>query len=191
MTEKEILEIFEKTNALLKGHFKLSSGLHSAQYLQCARVLRYPEYAEKLCKLLAEKFISAKPDSVIAPALGGILVSYEVARALKIKSLFMERVNGKMTLRRGFKISKNDKILIVEDVITTGLSTREVIEAVNSFGSTIVGVGCLVDRSGGKVDFGARFENLIKLDIPTFKPENCPLCKDNTPLTKPGSRLPS
>lgn len=188
MTEKEILEIFEKTNALLKGHFKLSSGLHSARYLQCARVLQHPEYAEKLCKMLAEKFISAKPDSVIAPALGGILVSYEVARTLGIKGLFMERVSGKMSLRRGFEIKKTDKILVVEDVITTGLSTREVVEAVRSFGSSIVGVGCLVDRSGGKVDFGAPLESLVKIDIPTFEPNTCPLCKDKIPITKPGSR---
>ena len=188
MKEKEILEIFKKTGAFLKGHFKLSSGLHSAHYLQCARVLQHPEHAEKLCKALAEKFKKARPDVVIAPALGGILVSYEVARALNIKNLFTERVNGRMTLRRGFEISKDDKVLIVEDVITTGLSTQEVIETVKSFGSTIVGVGCLVDRSGGKIDFGARFKSLVTLDIPTFKPENCPLCKDKIPLTKPGSR---
>ena len=188
MTQKEILEIFKNTGAFLKGHFRLSSGLHSAEYLECARVLEHPEYAERLCKMLAEKFIPAKPDVVIAPALGGILVSYEVARALKLKSLFTERVNGKMTLRRGFEISKNDKVLIVEDVVTTGLSTQEVIETVRSFGSAIIGVGCLVDRSGGKIDFGAPFKSLLTLDIPTFKPENCLLCKDNTPLTKPGSR---
>ncbi|UCD54677.1 MAG: orotate phosphoribosyltransferase [Candidatus Omnitrophota bacterium] len=191
MTDKQILEIFGKTGAFLKGHFKLSSGLHSAQYLQCARVLQHPQHAEKLCKALAEKFKKTGPDIVIAPALGGILVSYEVARALGVKSLFMERVNGKMALRRGFEISKNDKVLIVEDVITTGLSTKEVIEAVKSFTSAIVGVGCLVDRSGGKVDFDMPFKSLFNLDMPTFKPENCPLCKDKIPLTKPGSRLPS
>ena len=191
MKEKESLEIFKKTGAFLQGHFNLSSGLHSAQYLQCARVLQHPEYAEKLCKMLAEKFKKAEPDIVIAPALGGILVSYEVARALGIKGIFMERVNGKMTLRRGFEIKKTDRILVVEDVITTGLSTREVMEAVRSFGSSIVGVGCLVDRSDGKADFGAPFNSLATLDIPTFKPENCPLCKDKVPLTKPGSRLPS
>ena len=188
MKEKEILSIFKKTGAFLEGHFRLSSGLHSAEYLQCARVLEHPEYAEKLCKMLAEKFKSAKPDIVIAPALGGILVSYEVARTLKVKSLFTERVNGKMTLRRGFEISKNDKVLIVEDVITTGLSTKEVIETVRSFGSTIVGVGCLVDRSGGTADFDVPFKSLLSIDIPAFKPENCPLCKDKIPITKPGSR---
>jgi orotate phosphoribosyltransferase len=188
MKEKEILEIFKKTGAFLNGHFRLSSGFHSAQYLQCARVLQHPEYAGSLCKILADKFTSAKPDIVIAPALGGILVSYEVARALKVKSLFTERVDGKMTLRRGFELNKNDKVLIVEDVITTGLSTKEVVEAVKAFGSTIVGVGCLVDRSGGKADFGAPLKSLLFLDIPAFKPENCPLCKDKIPITKPGSR---
>ena len=207
MKEKEILEIFKKTGAFLEGHFKLSSGFHSAKYLQCARVLQYPEYTEKLCKILADKFTSAGPNVVIAPALGGILVSYEVARALSVKSLFTERVNGKpscasigqetskkqategkMTLRRGFELNKNDKVLVVEDVITTGLSTKEVIETVKTFGSTIIGVGCIIDRSGGKADFGIPFKSLLSLDIPAFKPENCALCKDKTPITKPGSR---
>ena len=187
MTQKEILSIFEKTGAILKGHFKLSSGLHSAQYLQCVRVLQHPEYAAALCKTLAVKF-SPRPTAVIAPALGGIVVSYEVARALGARSLFTERVDGKMTLRRGFELTKNDNVLVVEDVVTTGLSTKEVIEVVKSHGPKLIGVGCLVDRSGNKIDFGTRFESLIKIDIPTFKPETCPMCKVKTPLTKPGSR---
>jgi orotate phosphoribosyltransferase len=188
MTQTEILNVFKKTEAILEGHFKLSSGLHSGKYLQCAKVLQYPEHAGALCRALAEKFKTTKPDVVIAPALGGILVSCEVARALNVKGLFMERVEGKMTLRRGFTLSDKEKVLVVEDVVTTGLSTREVIEAVKAFGAKLIGVGCLVDRSGGKVDFGARFEGLTKIDIPTFKPENCPLCKNKIPITKPGSR---
>jgi len=188
MTGKEILDLFKKTGAFLEGHFKLSSGLHSAEYLQCARVLQYPQYAEKLCSALAEKFKAAAPDVVIAPAIGGIRVSHEVARALDTKSLFAERVNGKMTLRRGFVLNGKEKVLVVEDVITTGLSTQEVVGLVKSFGSKVIGVGCLVDRSGNKIDFGARFESLLKIDMPTFKPEDCPLCKAKTPLTKPGSR---
>jgi len=194
MTEKEILNIFEKTNALLKGHFKLSSGLHSGQYFQCAKVLAYPEYAEKLCKTLADKISpqstvhSPRIDAVVAPALGGMIVSYEIARALGTKSLFTERVEGKMVLRRGFELHKDDKVLVVEDVITTGLSTKEVIEVVKSFGSEVIGIGCIVDRSGGKADFGIPFKSLIKMDTPTFQPEHCPLCEEKKPLTKPGSR---
>jgi len=188
MTENDVLKILEKTKAFLRGHFKLSSGLHSAQYLQCALLLQNPQFSEKMCKALAGKFKDAKPDIVIAPALGGVLVSYEVARAMGVKSLFTERVDGKMTLRRNFSLNKKDKVLVVEDVVTTGRSTREVIELVKSFGSEIIGVGCLVDRSKGKVDFGTRFESLLKLDVPTFQPESCPLCKEKNPLTKPGSR---
>lgn len=188
MNEKEILEIFKKTGAILTGHFRLSSGLHSGQYLQCARVLQHPEHAGALCKALADKFKDEKIDVVIAPALGGIIVSHEVARSLKTKSLFAERVEGKMTLRRGFELREKDKVLVVEDVITTGLSTKEVIEAVKSFGATVIGVGCLIDRSKGAIDFDVRAEALLKIDIPTFKPEACPLCKEKIPLTKPGSR---
>ena len=188
MTEKEILNIFTKTGAILQGHFKLSSGLHSPQYLQCALLLQRPQFSEKMCKALADKFKNEKPNIVIAPALGGVLVSYEVARAIGVKSLFAERVDGKMALRRNFSLNKKDKVLVVEDVITTGRSTREVIDVVKSFGSEIIGVGCLVDRSKEKVDFGARFETLLKMDVPTFQPESCPLCKQRIPITKPGSR---
>ena len=188
MTESQILDTFEKTGAILKGHFKLSSGLHSDQYLQCARVLQHPRRAEALCSMLAEKFKNETPTAVAAPALGGIVVSYEVARALNVKGIFTERVEGKMTLRRGFELNKNDKVLIVEDVITTGVSTKEVIEVVRSFGSRIVGIGCLIDRSKETIDFGSAFKRLVKIDIPTYEPESCPLCKNKIPITKPGSR---
>lgn len=188
MKENEVLKIFEKAGALLKGHFLLSSGLHSAQYLQCALVLQHPEYTEKLCAALAAKFKSDMINKVVAPALGGILVSYEVARSLKAKSLFTERVDGKMTLRRGFELNKSDRVLVVEDVVTTGLSTREVADVVNAFGATVAGIGAIVDRSNGKAGFRARFESLIKIDIPSFKKDACPLCKRNIPLVKPGSR---
>ncbi|MCQ9207065.1 MAG: orotate phosphoribosyltransferase [Omnitrophica bacterium] len=188
MNEAEILDIFNKTGAILDGHFKLSSGLHSAQYLQCAKVLQYPEHAAKLCSALAARFKTAKPDVVIAPAVGGILVSYEVARALNVRSLFMERVDGKMTLRRGLTLKRGEKALVVEDVVTTGLSTREVIDALKPFGTTLVGAGCIVDRTKEKPNFPASFESLIKIDTPTFNPKECPLCKNGTPITKPGSR---
>jgi len=188
MTEKEIIAIFEKTGAILKGHFRLSSGLHSGKYLQCAKVLQHPPRAAILCEELAKKFEKEKIDTVIAPALGGIIVSHEVARALNAKALFTERVEGKMALRRGFELYKKDKILVVEDVVTTGLSTKEVIEAIALSGAELIGVGCLVDRSKERIDFGARFESLVKIDIPAFEPQICPLCKAKIPVTKPGSR---
>lgn len=188
MIEKEILNIFTETGAILKGHFKLSSGLHSGQYLQCAKVLQHPKHAEMLCNALAKRFKNEKISAVVAPALGGVVVSYEVARALGVRSLFTERVEGKMTLRRGFRLDKKEKVLVAEDVITTGRSTKEVLEVVRSTGASIVGVGSLIDRSKGKVNFDVPFKSLVKIDIPAFKPEICPLCKDKTPITKPGSR---
>ena len=182
------VEILSKTGALLSGHFRLSSGLHSGNYFQCALLLQNPDIAEKMCKQLASYFKDDKPTCVVAPALGGVIVSYETARALGVKSLFTERVEGKMTLRRGFEIKKEDKVLVVEDVITTGLSTGEVLEAVKLTGAKIIGVGCIVDRSGKELDFGVKLKSLIKLNFPTYKPEECPLCKKGVEITKPGSR---
>lgn len=188
MQEKEILDIFKKTGALLKGHFVLSSGLHSGDYLQCARVLEYPEYAEKLCNNIAEYFKEDSPTCVVAPALGGVIVSYETARALGVRSLFTERKDGKMLLRRGFDIGRGENVLVVEDVITTGLSTREVMEVAKSKGANVTGIGCIVDRSRKRIDFGVKFVNMIKLDLPVFPAEECPLCKKGLGITKPGSR---
>jgi len=188
MKEQKILEIFNKTNALLKGHFKLSSGLHSGSYFQCALVLQYPKYAQLLCGELAGQFKVDKPDVVIAPAIGGIFVAHEVARAIGCRSIFTERENNVMTLRRGFTIEKSDRVLVVEDVITTGGSTLEVINVVKQTGATIVGVGAIVNRSCEGIDFGVKFNSLIELNIVTFKPEECPFCKDKVPLVKPGSR---
>jgi len=188
MTEKDVLKIFDKYNALLKGHFKLSSGLHSERYLQCALVLQYPGIAEKLSKELAKKFSKDKIDVVIGPALGGITLAYEVARALGVRGLFTERHEGKMVLRRGFSIEKGEKVLVVEDVITTGGSTKEVVGVVKDRGGVVIGVGSIIDRSDGKISFGVPFESLAKIKIDTFKEEDCPLCKDHIPITKPGSR---
>jgi orotate phosphoribosyltransferase len=191
LTEDKIKEIFLKTDAFLTGHFLLSSGLHSPYYLQCAKVLQYPEYAEILCGELAERIKGVAPDYdlVIAPAIGGIIVSYETARHLKVRGIFAERVNGKLTLRRGFEIKEGEKVVVVEDVVTTGKSTRETIEVVKSNGGEVVAVGSLVDRSGGKVDFGVPFETLWRLEVPVYKPEECPLCREGKePLVKPGSR---
>lgn len=188
MTEKDVLKVFDKYNALLTGHFKLSSGLHSEKYLQCALVLQYPEAAEMLAKELAKKFAKEKIDVVAGPALGGITIAYEVARAIGVRGLFTERQDGKMVLRRGFSVKPGERVLVVEDVITTGGSTKEVVEVVKSLGGQVVGVGSIIDRSGAPVDFGARFESLAKIKIETFKEGDCPLCKRNIPVTKPGSR---
>lgn len=186
--QNEIFDIFDKTGAILNGHFKLSSGLHSSQYLQCALVLQHPGHCRKLCRELADKFRKKDITVVVAPALGGIVVSYEVAASLGVKSLFTERRDGKMVLRRGFSLSKKDNVLVVEDVVTTGLSTKEVIKVVRKSGAKVVGVGAIVDRSSKPPKFGAPFESLIRINVPTFKPRECPLCKKKAPITKPGSR---
>jgi len=188
LTQEEAIEIFKAANALLTGHFKLTSGRHSNQYMQCAQVLQYPHYAAKLCAALAEQFASKKVDVVVGPAMGGIIVAYEVARALGVRAIFTEREQGVMTLRRGFSIDKKEKVLVVEDVITTGGSVKEVIEVVRATGAELVGVGVLVDRSNGRVDFGLPAEAILRLDIKSFPPEDCPLCKEGRPVVKPGSR---
>lgn len=188
MTKKEILSLFDKYGALLKGHFKLSSGLHSEKYLQCALVLQYPGIAEKLSRALAKKFSKSKIDVVVAPALGGITLSYEVARALGVRGLFTERQEGRMVLRRGFSIEKGEKVLVVEDVITTGGSTKEVMSVVRALGGKVIGVGSVIDRSSQNLDFGVPFEALAKVNVETFEEKNCPLCKKNIAVTKPGSR---
>jgi len=191
LTEERIKEIFLKTDAFLQGHFLLSSGLHSPYYLQCAKVLQYPEYAEELCKELARRIdeLGVEYDFVIAPALGGVIVSYETSRHLRVRGIFAERVEGKLTLRRGFEIKEGEKAVVVEDVVTTGKSTRETIEVVKRHGGEVVAVGSLVDRSGGKVDFGVPFVTLWRLEVPVYEPSSCPLCKEGKiPLVKPGSR---
>ena len=187
MTEKDVLDIFKKNNALLTGHFKLSSGLHSENYLQCALVLQYPDIAADMSKTLAAKF-RTKPDAVIGPALGGVTLAYEVARTLGVRGLFTERQEGKMTLRRGFSIKPGEKVLVCEDVVTTGGSTKEVIDVVKKLGGVVIGVGSIIDRSDAPVDFAVPFHSLAKIDAKTFKEGSCPLCKNCIPITKPGSR---
>jgi orotate phosphoribosyltransferase len=188
MTENEILDIFRKHLALLEGHFILSSGLHSDRYIQCARVLQHPEVAEKLCSELAAKVRQAGATVVAAPALGGVIVSYEVARALGVRSLFTERQDGAMTLRRGFSLAPGEPTLVVEDVITTGGSTRETMAAVEQAGGKVVAVGALIDRSGGKADLGVPKAALVTLAVQNYDPAGCPLCKSGIPAVKPGSR---
>lgn len=192
MTTEQVLTIFEENQALLKGHFLLSSGLHSSRYLQCALVLQHPPVAEKLCAELASK---AKADAgigqidlVIAPALGGVFVAHEVARALGVRALFTERQEKTMTLRRGFSIKPGERCLVVEDVVTTGGSTREVMEVVAALRGVTVGAGSLIDRSGGAVDLGVPRHALAVLEVPTYKPEECPMCQEGSTAIKPGSR---
>ncbi|MBZ5564746.1 MAG: orotate phosphoribosyltransferase [Acidobacteriia bacterium] len=188
MTEPEILRVFREHSALLEGHFVLSSGLHSDRYIQCALVLQHPRVAEQLCSELAAKLRHVGAQVVAAPALGGILVAHEVGRALGIRALFTERQDGTMTLRRGFTLSPGEPVLVVEDVMTTGLSTRETMRCVEEAGGKVVGVGALIDRSGGAVDLGMPKAALLTLAIQNYNPADCPLCRSGIPAVKPGSR---
>ncbi len=186
--EIDILDIFKKTGALLQGHFLLTSGRHSNMYFQCAKVLQYPEYTEQVCRIIAEYFKNYEIDTVISPAMGGIIVGQEVARQLNKRSIFAEREDKKLTLRRGFSIDKGEKVLVCEDVVTTGGSVFEVIDIVKEQGGEVVGVGFIVDRSNGKVDFGYPQKSTMKMEVISYLPDECPLCKENIPLVKPGSR---
>lgn len=188
MTEAEILKIYEATGGFLRGHFLLTSGLHSDTYLQSALVFQHPQYAETLCRQLAQAFSGDGIEVVVAPALGGILVAHEVARAINCRALFTEREDGVMRLRRGFAILPGTRSLVVEDVITTGGSTREVIRAVEEAQGIVVGVGALIDRGGGSATFPVKKAVLATLSVPSWKPGECPLCKGGTPAVKPGSR---
>jgi len=188
LTEEELLTIFKKTEALLSGHFLLTSGRHSNVYFQCAKVLQYPEYNKDICSVLAEHFKDYEIDTVIAPAIGGIVVGQEVARQLNKRFIFAEREDKKLNLRRGFSIEKGERILVCEDVVTTGGSVFEVIDIINAAEAVPVGVGFIVDRSKGKVQFGIPQKSVISLDAVSYEPENCNLCKENIPFIKPGSR---
>ena len=190
MNQEEMKELFKKHNALLNGHFLLSSGLHSDTYFQSALILQHPEVAQVLAQNLKEKIVQVVKDIdvVVSPAMGGVIIGHEMGRAFGTRAIFTERVDGKVTLRRGFSVSKGEKVLVVEDVITTGLSTREVIESLKETGAEIVAVWSLVDRSAGKVDFGVPRFSLLSLEVKSYKPEECPLCKDGSKPIKPGSR---
>ncbi len=188
LTEEELLNIFKKTEALLSGHFRLTSGRHSNVYFQCAKVLQYPQYNDRICKTIADHYRNVEIDTVIAPAIGGIVVGQEVARQLNKRFIFAEREDKKLTLRRGFSIAKGEKILVCEDVVTTGGSVFEVIDIVKQTGAIPVGVGFIVDRSNGKVQFGVPQKSVISLEAISFESERCNLCKENIPLVKPGSR---
>jgi orotate phosphoribosyltransferase len=189
LTERETLERYEKRGALLRGHFRLTSGLHSDLYLQSALVLQHPEDAGVLGEALAARFRDARVQAVLAPAIGGILVAHEVARALGVRALFTEREGGVMQLRRGFTLSPGERCLVVEDVITTGGSTREVVQCVQTHGGTVVGVGSLIDRSGGTAAFTVTRVALATVTAATYPPDACPLCRTGSPAIKPGSRI--
>jgi len=181
---------FEQAGAIQKGHFKLTSGVHSDTYIQCAQVMQYPGFMNNLCSELGKKFRGNDIDVIVGPAIGGIIMAHVMAQVLGpwVRAIFTERENGKMRLRRSFEIKEGEKVLVVEDVTTTGSSVREVIEIVKSRKGKVVGVGVLIDRSGGRVNFGVKTEKLLTVDIKTYLPEECPLCKKEVPIVKPGSR---
>ena len=187
-TKDNIISIFEETEALLRGHFRLTSGRHSDTYFQCAKVLQYPPHCEKICSDIADFFRNFEIDTVIAPAIGGIVVAQEVGRQLNKKNFWAEREDKTLTLRRGFSIQPGEKCLVCEDVVTTGGSVFEVMDIVKSRGGEVVGVAYIVDRSNGKISFGVPQKSVVSLDVVSFEPESCPLCSQNIPLIKPGSR---
>jgi len=199
LRREELLKLFEAAGAIRHGHFELSSGLHSGTYVQCALVLQYPHYAEKLGRELAALFSDTSIEAVVSPAMGGLIIGQEVARALPepktgigggVPAMFVERdASGMMTLRRGFEIRPDQHVLVVEDVWTTGGSTEETIHVVEEAGGRVVAAGALIDRSGGKVEFEVEAQSLIQLPIASYEPEDCPLCREGSAAVKPGSRF--
>jgi len=190
VTRDQLLKMFRTSHALMRGHFELSSGLHSGHYFQCAQVMQYPKHAEVIGKEIARRFRRHKPTVVAGPAAGGIIVAFETARHLGARAVYTERVDAEMQLRRGFTVSQKDRVLITEDAITTGESARKVAALLERFGAKVVGVACIVDRSGGSVRFPRRkFSSLFKLAFEAFPPDNCPLCGEHVPVTRPG-RIP-
>ena len=188
LNETEILEIFKKTESLFEGHFLLTSGRHSDKYFQCAKVLQYPEYIEQLCSIIADHFSDYEIDAVISPAIGGLVVGQEVARQLNKRFIFAERENKNLSLRRGFSLNEGEKVLICEDVVTTGGSVFEVVDIVKNNNAKVAGVGFIVDRSNGKVDFGFPQISTLKMEVVSYLHDECPLCKDGLEISKPGSR---
>ena len=189
MEQQEIYEIFKASGALLEGHFLLTSGRHSDRYMQCAQVLKFPDATAKLCKVIADAYRDDGVELVVGPAMGGILVAYEVARQLGVPNIFAERQDGKMTLRRNFSIKPGQKVLVVEDVVTTGGSVLEVINIAKEAGAEVVGAGVLVDRSNGKVDLGVKLVPVLSMEVTSYEPEECPMCKAGAGEPyKPGSR---
>ena len=183
-----VLAIFRESGALLEGHFRLSSGLHSSGYLQCALVLQHPKRAEALGRALAAVLSAGSATAVLSPALGGLIIGHEVARALGVRAIFAERQDGVLTLRRGFQLDDTDHVIVIEDVVTTGGSTRETMEVARKAGAAVAAAGAIIDRSAGSPDLGVPFHALVTLSLPTYRPDSCPMCEAGTPITKPGSR---
>lgn len=188
MQAEEVIERFRRTGALLEGHFVLTSGLHSTQYLQCALVLQHPSEAEAFGRAIAEQFSAGGVETVATPAIGGIIIGWEVARSLGVRSIWTERAEGRMTLRRGFTVRPGERVLVVEDVITTGGSTRETCDTLRAAGALVVGAASIIDRSGGRSDVGVPRIALATLNVPAVSPSDCPLCAEGVPAVKPGSR---
>ena len=191
MNPEALLELFRTSGALLDGHFRLTSGLHSPGYLQCALVLQHPPHAESLGRAIAAKTGDLTPTVVLSPALGGVVIGHEVGRALGVRAIFAERQDGRLMLRRGFSVADRDRVLVVEDVLTTGGSTRETMEVAAAAGARVVGAASIVDRSGGRVRFDVPLHTLLDVGLPTYDPETCPLCAQGLPVVKPGSRTPA
>jgi orotate phosphoribosyltransferase len=190
MTESDLLALFRRSGALLEGHFRLSSGLHSPAYLQCALVLQQPRDAEAIGAALGAKVRAFGATAVLSPALGGIVIGQEVARALDVRALFAERQDGTLTLRRGFALASEDRVLVVEDVVTTAGSTRETIAVARHHGATVVGACSIVDRSNGTHGLELPYAALLPMNLPTYQESECPLCKQGVEIVKPGSRTP-
>ncbi len=189
LTRERMIEILEETEVLLRGHFLLTSGKHSKEYMQCAKLLQYPNYAKEIIGDLAKRFKNQDIDMVIGPAVGGIIVAYEMAGQLGVKNVFAEREQGKMTLRRNFSIPKGSKVLVAEDVVTTGGSVREVMDVVREHGAEVAGVAVIVDRSNGTAEFGVPFESALAVEVIAYDEKDCPLCKEgHSKAYKPGSR---
>ena len=188
MDQEAVLDLFRKSGALLEGHFRLSSGLHSDRYLQSALVLQYPEFADALGRALADRTRHMQPTVVLSPALGGIVIGQEVGHALGVRAIFAERQDGLMTLRRGFSLAPSDRVLVVEDVITTGGSTTETAAVAEAIGAHVVGAAAIVDRSPSASRLDLPLQALVELEVPTWAPESCPLCARGDAIVKPGSR---
>ncbi len=190
MSSTAVLDLFRRCEGLLEGHFQLSSGLHSDGYLQCARVLQHPEHAAALGQALAEQAARFEPGVVLSPALGGVVIGHEVARALGVRALFAERLDGRLTLRRGFRIDDGERVLVVEDVVTTGGSTRETIDVTVAAGGTVVGVAAIIDRGEAPVRFDVPFDALVQIPLSAYESVGCPMCARGEPVSRPGSRPP-
>jgi orotate phosphoribosyltransferase len=189
MTADAVLELFRQSGALLEGHFKLSSGLHSNRYLQSALVLQHPEYAAPLGRAIAESVRTLQPNVVLSPALGGIVIGQETGRALGVRAIFAERTDGRLTLRRGFHLSRKDRAVVVEDVLTTGGSTIETLQVALAAGAEVVAAASIIDRGTQSGRFNVPFFSLVKLEVPVYEPESCPMCARGEPMVKPGSRV--